>query len=210
MDGNNQRQQSNGSYAPWRRTGQVKQSFMKSMVCGEWRHLLPVSHLKKIQWISLIDFQHSQGWTDQTLLQTIDRNNSQQCPEPVQELDESPFKSNNKHSTNNNPDKQSNAIKLPSQCCANCFCDCKARYFSSKSGPQANKENASSMTTTAAENVASKLIKEGKMPPKCSKQRNCMITGGVELVPLLAKRRAMQRPITLSTTDVTKYPTERK
>lgn len=33
-----------------------------------------------------------------------------------------------------------------------------------------------------------------------------MITGGVELVPLLAKRRAMQRPISLSTTDVTKYP----
>lgn len=60
------------------------------------------------------------------------------------------------------------------------------------------------------ENVAAKLIKDGKMPPKCSKQRNCMITGGVELVPLLAKRRAMQRPISLSTTDVTKYPTERK
>lgn len=146
----------------------------------------------------------AQGWTDQTLLQTIDRNNTQQNHEAAGELDESPFKSNNK--TTNNPDKQSNTVKLPSQCCANCFCDCKAKYFSSKSGPRANKENEKSTT----ESVASKLIKCGKMPPQCSKQRNCMITGGVELVPLLAKRRAMQRPISLSTTDVTKYPTERK
>lgn len=37
-----------------------------------------------------------------------------------------------------------------------------------------------------------------------------MIAGGVELVPHLARRRAMQRPISLSTTDVTKYPTEKK
>ncbi|KAL1404158.1 hypothetical protein pipiens_005446 [Culex pipiens pipiens] len=34
--------------------------------------------------------------------------------------------------------------------------------------------------------------------------RNCMITGGVELVPLLAKRRSQPRPISLGTTDVTK------
>ncbi|XP_055537476.1 uncharacterized protein LOC129725530 isoform X2 [Wyeomyia smithii] len=34
--------------------------------------------------------------------------------------------------------------------------------------------------------------------------RNCMITGGVELVPLLAKRRSQARPISLGTTDVTK------
>lgn len=40
--------------------------------------------------------------------------------------------------------------------------------------------------------------------PKYIKPRSCMITGGVELVPLLAKRRAMQRPISLSTTDVTR------
>lgn len=39
------------------------------------------------------------------------------------------------------------------------------------------------------------------------KARPCMITGGVELVPLLAKRRVQenQRPISLSTTDVTRY-----
>lgn len=140
----------------------------------------------------------AQGWTDETLLQTIDRNNTQRMHKTTEELDESPFKSTiNK----NNQERQPNAVKLPTQCCANCFCDCKAKYFTTE-----NKENVSSAT----ENVAMKLIKEGKMPPKCNKQRNCMITGGVELVPLLAKRRAMQRPISLSTTDVTKYPTERK
>ncbi|XP_040174118.1 uncharacterized protein LOC120906469 isoform X1 [Anopheles arabiensis] len=40
----------------------------------------------------------------------------------------------------------------------------------------------------------------GRVPPT----RNCMITGGVELVPLLAKRRSQPRPISLGTTDVTK------
>lgn len=199
MEGDNQRQQSvtHGSYAPWRRTGPVKQSFMKSMV--RWTGLFGFC-----VWQNHVANFIDQGWTDQTLLQTIDRNNTQQSYGPVEELDESPFKSNNKNANNSN--KPSNAVKLPSQCCAYCFCDCKAKYDSTKLGPQANKENI----VSTAENVASKLIKEGKMPPKCSKQRNCMITGGVELVPLLAKRRAMQRPISLSTTDVTKYPTERK
>lgn len=146
----------------------------------------------------------AQGWTDQTLLQTIDRNNTQQNHDAAHELDEATFESNTK--ITNNPDKQSKTVKLPSQCCANCFCNCKAKYFSTKSGPRANKENE----TSTMENVASKLIQSGKMPSQCSKQRNYMITGGVELVPLLAKRRAVQRPISLSTTDVTKYPTERK
>lgn len=42
-----------------------------------------------------------------------------------------------------------------------------------------------------------------KISPK-KPSRACMITGGVELVPLLAKRRD-ERPISLSTTDITKY-----
>lgn len=51
-----------------------------------------------------------------------------------------------------------------------------------------------------------------KKGQKCkhTKSRTCMITGGVELVPLLARRRAAQRPISLSTTDVTKYPDDNK
>lgn len=184
---------SRASYAPWRRTCPVKQSFMKSTVRRNEIHELPTA-FDAIKTHSI-----PQGWTDQTLLQTIDRNNTQQTPKAADELVEAPYKSNNKIA--NNPDKPSNSVKLPSQCCANCFCDCKSKYFSTKSGPRANEENE----TSAAENVASELYKV-----QCSKQRNCLISGGVELVPLLAKRRAMQRPISLSTTDVTKYPTERK
>lgn len=45
------------------------------------------------------------------------------------------------------------------------------------------------------------VVKKGV---KIAPTRNCMITGGVELVPLLAKRRSQQRPISLGTTDVTK------
>ncbi|XP_058816387.1 uncharacterized protein LOC131679664 isoform X2 [Topomyia yanbarensis] len=43
-----------------------------------------------------------------------------------------------------------------------------------------------------------------KKGAKITPTRNCMITGGVELVPLLAKRRSQQRPISLGTTDITK------
>ena len=41
--------------------------------------------------------------------------------------------------------------------------------------------------------------------PKEFRSRTFMIAEGVELVPLLAKRRAQQRSTSLSTTDVTKY-----
>ncbi|XP_062551745.1 uncharacterized protein LOC134216986 isoform X4 [Armigeres subalbatus] len=43
-----------------------------------------------------------------------------------------------------------------------------------------------------------------KRATRIAPTRNCMITGGVELVPLLAKRRSQPRPISLGTTDVTK------
>lgn len=43
-----------------------------------------------------------------------------------------------------------------------------------------------------------------KQPPAKKQSRTSMMSGGVELVPLLAKRRD-ERPISLSTTDITKY-----
>ena len=46
---------------------------------------------------------------------------------------------------------------------------------------------------------------KSKVSPQKIPSRNYMISGGVELVPLLAKRRADDRPISLSTTDITKY-----
>ena len=48
------------------------------------------------------------------------------------------------------------------------------------------------------------VVRRGAAGTKVAPTRNCMITGGVELVPLLAKRRSQPRPISLGTTDVTK------
>lgn len=124
---------------------------------------------------------------------------------PPEELDESPFKKTERPSNSNE-----NKVKLPAQCCPNCFCDCKAKYATKQSSDQENKENKlASANETVKQLVHAPNAKNCK---KCKylKPRSCMISGGVELVPLLAKRRAMQRPISLSTTDVTKYPVEKK
>lgn len=146
--------------APWRNPRQVGQSFMKSM-----------------------------GWTDRTLMQTLDPDKK-----PCNETD------------------AMNRLKLPAQCCLNCFCECNMKCAPSQNvcGKE-NLENA--MTQKDNQENGNRLCEHyNRCAKKCKyvKPRTCMITGGVELVPLLARRRAMQRPISLSTTDVTKYPTEKK
>lgn len=143
-----------------------------------------------------------QGWTDKTLMKTLDADN---CPNagPPDELDESPYKKYTKpHISEIAPPL------IPSQCCASCFCDCKAKYNQYHPPPvkplihrECRKENVPGDASPTRDNR------------KCqqhTKGRTCMITGGVELVPILARRRAMQRPISLSTTDVTKYPNDNK
>lgn len=120
---------------------------------------------------------------------------------PPDELDESPFKKTEKRNNANE-----NKLKLPTQCCPNCFCDCKAKYGAKYQSEQADKENANESTKQQVYAPNAKNCKKCKYV----KPRSCMISGGVELVPLLARRRAMQRPISLSTTDVTKYPVEKK
>lgn len=178
--------------APWRHPGQVGQSFLKSM-----------------------------GWTDKTLLKTLDTSAVEQ--KPLQELDESPFKKTEKHNTNSNNNATDSKPKLPSQCCPNCFCDCKAKYsvkHQTVANDQVNKENKVTIANESTKQQQQQpqphqqLVHapNAKHCKKCRyvKPRSCLITGGVELVPLLARRRALQRPISLSTTDVTKYPTEKK
>lgn len=89
-----------------------------------------------------------------------------------------------------------NGKHFPAQCCINCFCECNPNE---KSHQISSKENL--------ENPLSLCEHSNRFSKKCKyvKPRNCMVSGGVELVPLLARRRALQRPISLSTTDVTKY-----
>lgn len=90
-------------------------------------------------------------------------------------------------SENTRPD-----TKFPADCCINCFCECNPREITSKE---------------ILENPLSLCEHSNRYSKKCKyvKPRTCMVSGGVELVPLLARRRALQRPISLSTTDVTKY-----
>lgn len=144
-------------------------------------------------------FMKSMGWTDKMLLQTLDPDKKTgECNQKANGMDAS----------------DGNRLKLPAQCCVNCFCDCKTKYATTMQSNDV-KENVMENMMTRKDNQenASRLCEHtNRCPKKCKyvKPRTCMITGGVELVPLLARRRAMQRPISLSTTDVTKYPTEKK
>lgn len=137
----------------------------------------------------------SMGWTDSTLMQTLDPDKNR-CTEADQP-------------TNRKDTSDLNRLNLPAQCCINCFCECNM-----KCAPQqniCNKENmGNTMTRKDNQENGSRLCEHiNRCAKKCKyvKPRTCMISGGVELVPLLARRRAMQRPISLSTTDVTKCPT---
>lgn len=131
------------------------------------------------------------------------------------------------------PMKSSSAF--PVSCCINCCCQCGTTFKRSGGDDQHDRNFGKHhlrpigqlTKTDATQNPHQPDIKppveiKVEAPPKPAKStnpgkikygkhypktRNCMITGGVELVPLLAKRRAMQRPISLATTDVTKYPT---
>lgn len=141
------------------------------------------------------------GWTDKTLMQTLDPD-KKPLNQPMETDDRSKIKDQ----------YDANGSKLPAQCCVNCFCDCKSKYATMQTSGKENVDNA--MTRKDNMENVNRLCEHNtnRCAKKCKyvKPRTCLITGGVELVPLLARRRAMQRPISLSTTDVTKYPNEKK
>lgn len=140
------------------------------------------------------------GWTDRTLMQTLDPD-KKPLNQPMETDDQAKIKDQ----------YDANRSKLPAQCCVNCFCDCKSKYATMQTSGKENVDNAMTRKDNT-ENVNRLCEHTNRCAKKCKyvKPRTCMITGGVELVPLLARRRAMQRPISLSTTDVTKYPNEKK
>lgn len=150
----------------------------------------------------------SMGWTDRTLMQTLDPEKRPYNGEMTAGTIE--------NTRNDIQDGQQQG--LPVQCCINCFCDCKSKFDRMQQMPNGGKENHEMKTMTTMnrkdnQDIANRLCEHtSRCAKKCKyvKPRTCMISGGVELVPLLARRRAMQRPISLSTTDVTKYPTEKK
>lgn len=144
----------------------------------------------------------SMGWTDKTLFQALD-------PERIDQPATCIRADNQTHAHDTRPmDSYSRAdidemrpVPWPANCCTTCFCDCAVRK--------------ASLCAVDGKNVRS-VAHRCEYPNRCAKgckykkPRTCLISGGIELVPLLARRRAMQRPISLSTTDVTKCSAEKK
>lgn len=95
-------------------------------------------------------------------------------------------------------------------CCTKCCCNCGTKFGDPNESkkpeprPAQDRENTNEHMTKKMRNQLQRNHENN------SRTRMCMISGGVELVPLLARRRAMQRPFSLSTTDVTKCPNANK
>lgn len=174
-------------------------------------------------------FMKSMGWTDTHLLQTLDAEKSK-----VQvkiENDESNDKGEHSNlQKKDDPEKREREQKhlttteIPVEhyttdefysgcCCPNCCCRCllnSHKKYKRKKDTLSYKCKDHSISRTKEKNGC--VAKDSNInrnqthhKSKDFRPRQCMITGGVELVPLLARRRALSRPTTLSSTDVTKY-----
>lgn len=119
---------------------------------------------------------------------------------------------------NENGNKKNNSKDVVAACCCTKCC-CKFANHDKAHGMQqqqqnnGDKQHEKSHAENENRNLNPKKFTKQQMQQlreKNAKTRMCLITGGVELVPLLARRRAMQRPISLSTTDVTKCPNANK
>lgn len=158
------------------------------------------------------NFMKSMGWTTKDTLRSINNDMNDQG------LNQS-----------YSPPKYS---KQPMSCCDRCSCECIKKIENTilrSSSPPKAKENYRinidepvqrsprkaphyalpqqcnrqlEHQQSVSQATSSKL--KTKVSPTKRPSRPSMISGGVELVPLLAKRRD-DRPISLSTTDITKY-----
>lgn len=140
----------------------------------------------------------SMGWTTKDTLKTIN-NEIQYVQPPLMQ---------------NGSNKSQKARQC--WCCDKCTCECVKKV--ERKIPIKSQENEDPFQ------ASSKKSPHYALPQQCNRQerfepsqqaldqslRNSklskpnLINGGVELVPLLAKRRD-ERPISLSTTDITKY-----
>lgn len=119
--------------------------------------------------------------------------------------------------------------KQPMTCCDRCSCECIKKIENTilrSSSPPRTKENYRIDINNCDISKSPKKTPHYALPQQCNRHqesiddssskvkskfspvkklsKTSMISGGVELVPLLAKRRD-DRPISLSTTDITKY-----
>ncbi|BFF92027.1 uncharacterized protein DMAD_10172 [Drosophila madeirensis] len=152
-------------------------------------------------------FMKSLGWTNKEMLKELDQDN------PVTPAEKNTFRK----SRPNKPPKPQ-----PQRCCELCTCTCPAMNSPLKPPPQGKKA-----LPPAPPKIVHHLKPEDCKPirlcPRMARGpcpgststtspnvsatnggNDCGEGGGVELVPLLARRRGMHRPISLSSTDVTK------
>ncbi|XP_059609972.1 uncharacterized protein LOC132257193 isoform X2 [Phlebotomus argentipes] len=153
-------------------------------------------------------FMESMGWTDSKLLQKMDSETHSAYTNPNVRIKVSP------PSDQEMKNIKEEARKPHPACCLMCNCLCV------KDGKNRHAPPPPPPPPPPINNPVPRRIRRecDKLTPKVTetkpkttnpktkvRTRSYMISEGVELVPLLAKRRAQERPISLSSTDVTKY-----
>lgn len=119
--------------------------------------------------------------------------------------------------------RKSRASRKPTRCCDMCTCTCPAMALNSSALKPIQKPNAN-VNKEQKSKICPRLLRHSKTIETTTDNSANVVGGGgggngvggvgvnikmpdnsgVELVPLLARRRAFERPISLSTTDVTK------
>ncbi|KAG5671115.1 hypothetical protein PVAND_001329 [Polypedilum vanderplanki] len=158
------------------------------------------------------NFMKSMGWTTKDTLKSINNEiNSPQQQLPAMQ-------------------KPARCRAQPASCCERCSCECVKKIESTilRSPPQAQYGSKGRENEEPVVKKSPKSLPHYALPQQCNRQleplqqqqqsskptnikqtvkkqsKTNLISGGVELVPLLAKRRD-ERQTPLSTTDITKY-----
>ncbi|XP_033232699.1 uncharacterized protein [Drosophila pseudoobscura] len=148
-------------------------------------------------------FMKSLGWTNKEMLKELDQDN------PVTPAEKNTFRK----SRPNKPPK-------PQRCCEHCTCTCPAMNSPLKPPPPPCTRALPPAPPKMVHHLKPEDCKPIRLCPRMARGDTSTATpnvsatnggndcngegGGVELVPLLARRRGMHRPISLSSTDVTK------
>lgn len=142
----------------------------------------------------------SMGWTDKHTLQQIDPDRQSPTNGHAAELlhgDESP-------PTLSDQQQLKPASFLPPMkcCCSKCCCNCGLLF---RDEHDVGTNAAANKHRPKPAHPSRKTSNQG-LAGNGNHDHSSGGNGGVELVPLLARRRAKQQAVALSTTDVTKLP----
>ncbi|XP_037943600.1 uncharacterized protein LOC119676432 [Teleopsis dalmanni] len=146
-------------------------------------------------------FMKSMGWTNKEVLKELDQDN------PATPAEKNTF-------------RKSRSNKKLQRCCAMCTCTCPAMMSGALKSTHKKPQHSSPTKVEPNPILTGKIcprfmrrcvpdVIPGAVDNSRTTTDNTTSTsnlpgGGVELVPLLARRRAKNRPISLSSTDVTK------